>query len=63
MLATSELEPVRKLCENVAVKLDANPFATRDEIGQMRVDLTKALAQINAVERAMVGVPRPKQGD
>lgn len=63
MIQTEQLSDVLEPLESVVAKLRAPGYVTRDEIGEMRVALTAALARINAVERIVVGVPPPRLGD
>lgn len=63
MIKNTELSEVRVLCESVAITIEKSDFVDRQDIEVMRHQLTRALARINAVERMVVGVPVPRQGD
>lgn len=63
MIKSTELAEVLKSCNRVLAVIWDNEFLSRDDIELMRVELTKALARVNAVERVVVGVPVPKSGD
>lgn len=63
MIKSTELSEVRASCTRVIAAIYDNEFVTRDDIEMMRVELTHALARVNAVERVVVGVPVPRQGD
>lgn len=63
MIKSTELSEVRDSLVKAIGMLHPIRYVTRDEIGLLRVELTKALARVNAVERVVVGVPVPKSGD
>jgi len=53
------LTPVLK----VARILHGEDYLTRGDVELVRTELTKALAKVNAIERAVVGVPPPQTGE
>lgn len=63
MIKNTELSEVRNRSLAAAMTIKENEFLTRDHIESIRVELTRALARINAMERMVVGVPVPRSGD
>lgn len=63
MIPTAQLQDLLIPTREVVRVLESKTHVDRNDIGRMRMELTRALAVIHSVERLVVGVPKPKRGE
>lgn len=63
MIDTDQFKEVLHHVEVVSRLIREHQILTRNEVADIRVRLTHALAQTNKIEQIVAGVPPPKSGD